>query len=113
MRLNQLTGTIHTSIGAMDDLEHLGLQHNRLEGTIPTQMGNLFRVLTIQLSHNQLTGAIPTSLENLADLTTLHLEGNNFVGVTIPPQICAIEDLDKLVVDCRADKVTGTCCVCS
>jgi hypothetical protein len=109
---NLLTGTIHTSIGAMDDLQQLSFQNNQLTGTIPTQLGNCFRLIELHLHNNQLTGEIPTTLENCGDLATLQLEGNNFAGVSVPPQVCALDDLTSLSVDCGDDKVSCSCCGC-
>ena len=108
---NQLTGSIPTIIGLLDDIVYLTLSNNKFTGVIPSELGTCFRLETMCLDGNQLSGEIPTELGKLDDMTTLKLEFNNFDGITIPPQLCSLrkDDLTHLSADCN-EKVTCDCC---
>jgi hypothetical protein len=47
MRLNVLTGTIPTSIGALKRMVDLNFGTNSLEGTVPTEISGLSKLVTL------------------------------------------------------------------
>jgi len=47
---NEVTGTIPTEIGALDELKELYLGENELTGTIPSELGLLDEVKKLYLS---------------------------------------------------------------
>ena len=84
LALNQMTGTIPTSIlsTAGDDsrLEHLLLYDNHFNGTLPTLIGSLSKLMGFDVEGNQLTGQIPSEIGDLHGLTSLFVNRNLFTG---------------------------------
>lgn len=112
MHLNQLEGTIPSSIGNLDDIVTLTFNSNNLKGTIPTHIGECFRLELLSLDQNKFTGSIPAELGRLERLKELRLEMNSFVGVEVPAEVCALTKSEALVhisADCK-NKVTCSCC---
>lgn len=112
LHLNQLEGTIPSTIGVLDDIVTLTLNSNKLVGTIPSQLGGCFRLQTLSLDQNHLTGPIPAELGQLDRLKELRLEMNSLTGVEVPQTLCELtakEDLAHLSADCKK-KVTCSCC---
>ena len=48
----------------------LWLRNNQLTGSIPSELGNLDNLVVLALHSNQLTGSIPSELGNLDNLVT-------------------------------------------
>lgn len=65
------------------------------------------RLTNIQLESNQLQGHIPAALGNSSVLQDLSLNDNALTG-QVPSELCAIESLISLTVDCEA--VVCSCC---
>ncbi|CAJ1969080.1 unnamed protein product [Cylindrotheca closterium] len=80
---NEITGTLPTVLGTLEEVVSLKLEGNQLTGTIPSTLGNLRFALELTIFDNRLTGSIPNSLQNLRFLSTLKLDGNE-LGGTIP-----------------------------
>src|SRR6185312_13351010 len=74
LSVNNLTGTIPTSIGNLKGLNALFLSWNNLTGSIPPTLGDLPNIQTLYLFQNRLTGGIPPEIYNLRTLTFLALE---------------------------------------
>ncbi len=62
---NQLTGSIPTELGDLDNLQALYLHQNQLTGSIPTELGDLDNLELLNLENNQLTGSIPQGVLDL------------------------------------------------
>ena len=103
---NQLTGEIPASLGNLSDLRWLWLSNNQLTGEIPDALGNLTNLEDMVLSQNRLTGEIPSTLGNLSGLTLLGLDNNQLTG-EIP---AALGNLTNLVFELRLDnnRLTGS-----
>ncbi|WP_298545840.1 hypothetical protein [uncultured Aquimarina sp.] len=95
LSLNQITGIIPEEIGNLVSLEGLGITHNQLSGSIPLQLGNLKSLVGLHLHHNQLVGTIPGSLGNLPVLKALYLNNNNLTG-SIPVELSKLILLNSL-----------------
>ena len=80
LRDNQLSGSIPSELGNLDNLQALGLHDNQLSGSIPSELGNLDNLQALGLHDNQLSGSIPSELGNLDNLERLGLHGNEFSG---------------------------------
>ncbi|XP_042016426.1 receptor kinase-like protein Xa21 [Salvia splendens] len=80
LSMNQLSGSIASSIGKLQSLANLSLANNSLEGSIPVSMGNMISLVTLDLSHNNLSGSIPKSLEALQHLNYFNVSFNNLSG---------------------------------
>lgn len=77
---NEVTGTIPTEIGALDELKELYLGENELTGTIPSELGLLDEVKKLYLNDNDLTGTVPLELANLDELKEIDISKNNLIG---------------------------------
>ena len=77
---NQLTGSIPSSLGNLNNLTSLDFQSNQLTGSIPPELGNLTNLTRLYLNNNQLTGSIPPELGNLTNLTALLIWNNQLSG---------------------------------
>src|SRR6266498_5007942 len=75
--MNNLTGSLPSSLSDLISLNHLELQKNQLIGSIPSSLGNLTNLGFIELADNQLSGGIPSSFGNLTNLGFLELTNNN------------------------------------
>lgn len=95
--LNNLTGTLPTSIGNLSNLESLKLFFNQLEGTLPSEIGNLTQLQVLDLNSNNLIGEIPSTIGNLSKLNTLLLSSNQLSGM-LPEEISTLSNLTSLVV---------------
>src|SRR6266536_4970515 len=84
--MNNLTGSLPSSLSDLISLNHLELQKNQLIGSIPSSLGNLTNLGFIELADNQLSGGIPSSFGNLTRLQNLQLQGNQLSG-SIPSSL--------------------------
>ena len=78
--MNQLSGKIPDTLGALQMLANLDLSGNSFQGQIPDTFGGLISIIDLNLSHNFLSGAIPNSLANLSYLNHLDLSFNKLEG---------------------------------
>lgn len=58
MQGNQLYGNIPSSLGRLNQLEHLDLSQNQFKGSLPPSMGHLANLVTCNLSNNHISGKI-------------------------------------------------------
>lgn len=95
---NYLTGTIPVELGNLSNLEELVLSTNELSGSIPTGFadpGDLPALWGLDLSYNYLEGNIPSQLGNLGALVFLYLDYNNLTG-GVPPELGNLSNLIEL-----------------
>ncbi|XP_058211452.1 receptor kinase-like protein Xa21 [Rhododendron vialii] len=78
--LNQLYGSIPSTIGNLVGLELLALEDNLFTGPIPGSIGYLRKLQILDLSNNNISGKIPNSIGNLSLLLILHLHLNRIEG---------------------------------
>lgn len=65
---NNVTGTISTTVGSVQDLEHLDWSYTGYFGTIPSSIGKLSDLETLNLGHANFTGTVPTEILKLEQL---------------------------------------------
>lgn len=82
-------GTLPTSIGHLEHLQHLFVDFNNLNGTIPSSLSRLTNMAALSLQGNNFEGTIPASLGELKKLKALHLDHNQLTG-TIPSSLGAL-----------------------
>jgi Leucine-rich repeat (LRR) protein len=92
LNLNQLYGSIPASIGSLTNLDFLGVRGNNITGVIPTSVGNLIKLVTIDFSYNGVSGMIPAGIANSNYLQKLFLESNSLTG-SIPVSIGNLPNL--------------------
>src|SRR6266536_1603422 len=102
--MNNLTGSLPSSLSDLISLNHLELQKNQLIGSIPSSLGNLTNLGFIELADNQLSGGIPSSFGNLTNLGFLELTNNNFSG-NIPSSLGNLKELAYLIL--RRNQLSG------
>ncbi len=98
LRGNQLSGSIPSELGSLNNLESLWLSGG-LSGSIPSSLGNLSNLELLYLvspSSGGLSGSIPSSLGNLGNLELLVLAGRQFGS--IPSWMGNLGDLEQLVL---------------
>ncbi|CAL5363826.1 unnamed protein product [Camellia sinensis] len=77
MQVNQLTSTIPSEIGKLQNLHKLYLTDNSLSNNIPSSLGNLSLLSELALGINKFQGNVPQSLGNCNNLQLLLLSQNN------------------------------------
>lgn len=112
-----IEGTIPSALRNMTDLEFLNLSNNYINGTLPAWLDDLaaLRVLNLGTSsgHNDdtdgltgLHGRLPAQLGNLTHLRELNLEANSITG-TLPPELCHGDNSTLLLLNLRANRLSG------
>lgn len=96
--INNLVGTLPTSLGVLVKLETLHLYSNKLIGNLPNSLGSLTNLKSIEFSSNQLNGNIPGSLGLLSNLESLNLQNNKLTG-SIPNSLGELTNLRYLSLD--------------
>ncbi len=130
LRVNNLAGSIPSSLGNLTNLQRLDFTQNDLTGPIPSELGNLTDLRTLYLNSNDLTGPVPSELgkltrlvhldlgwnwrltvgpipgwlANLTNMESLDLAGNNRTG-PIPSELGNLANLEYL--NLQANDLTG------
>ncbi|CAL5414362.1 unnamed protein product [Camellia sinensis] len=95
MVANNLASPIPSSIGRLHNLQSLLLAQNKFT-ELPSSLGNLTSLITLDLGENNIYGNIPPSLGNCHSLLELHLYKNNFNG-SIPPEIISVSSISTFL----------------
>lgn len=82
---NNLTGSLPSEIGKLENLEVLDASENNMTG-IPAEIGKLSKLKVADFSNNDVTG-LPMEIGNLEGLESLDLRGN--------PNL-SVDDLSKI-----------------
>lgn len=102
---NAIAGAVPESIGTMTKLTYLSLTYNRFSGPIPAVIGNLTNLQYLGLNYIHWGGSIPLFIGRLKNLTELYLGDNEFTG-SIPDTLAGLTKLSTL--DLEFNKLTGT-----
>ncbi|KAJ7539183.1 hypothetical protein O6H91_11G079900 [Diphasiastrum complanatum] len=85
LSLNNLSGSIPTSLGQTPNMGMFFFSHNNLSGSIPLEM-NRPEFDLLNFSHNSFSGPLPSSYDQMVCLTMLDLSYNNLSG-SIPSSL--------------------------
>ena len=96
--MNNLTGTIPTSINDLTYLETFSLYSNNISGSLPIEISSLPYLTTLSLWGNQLGGSIPSEFGAINTLELLVLSDNQLTG-SIPSSLGSLSNLTSLKVD--------------
>ena len=84
---NRVSGTIPTTFGKLQQLQHFYSESTSLSGTLPTELGSPWTSLTVlHLDQNHHSGSLPTQLGALEKLTQFTVYGNVLSGF-IPSEL--------------------------
>ncbi|KAL4625628.1 hypothetical protein ACB092_05G039200 [Castanea dentata] len=101
---NNLVSRIPYSMGALLNLQSLGLQNNSIYGDIPSSLKKCSNLRLIDMGDNHLS-IIPLWIGELTNLLVLRLRSSEFKG-NIPQQICQISSL--IVIDLANNNLSGS-----
>jgi len=129
LALNNLTGTIPSSIPNITTLLTFNCMFNNINGNIPNEFAKFPSLRTLLVSRNQLSGRFPQAILNISTLIALGLTGNhlssevpydlgsslpnlqslklagNYFQGRIPPTLSNASNLN--VIDISANNFTG------
>ncbi|KAG9445985.1 hypothetical protein H6P81_012113 [Aristolochia fimbriata] len=75
-----LRGPLSSSLGRLDQLEHLDLSFNSLRGRVPNEFWNLQSLEVIDLSYNMLVGSI-AAISSMESVTSINISSNDLSGI--------------------------------
>lgn len=101
----ELTGTVPTEFGLIENLDTLVLAGNYLTGSIPPQLASASFLTKLDLSGNLLSGSVPLSLGQLKELRALDVSGNALSG-TLPRK--ALNSSALVSLDLSDNSFSGT-----
>ncbi|XVE68708.1 hypothetical protein DITRI_Ditri09bG0090800 [Diplodiscus trichospermus] len=105
LSMNELSGSVPTTIGRLKSLQILDLQDNKLQGSFPLEVCDLKNLFQLRLSANELDGSLPTCLGDLTSLRNLDLHSNKFHS-TIPSTFWGLKDI--LNLDLSSNDLSGS-----
>ena len=111
---NQLTGSIPSEIGMMEDLKDLQIYNNRFAGPIPSEIGNCYQLEKLKIQDNQFTGTFPIELSGLEKLEVMKAYQNLLTG-SVPKEVCNLKDtfdLGFITADCNKEAGGQVICDC-
>ncbi|CAI9774722.1 unnamed protein product [Fraxinus pennsylvanica] len=83
----KLVGSIHESLGNLEQLKTLNLSHNSFKGFIPLSLLHLPKLEILDLAYNEISGLFPNSI-NLPSIRVLNISQNVIQG-PVPVGICS------------------------
>lgn len=86
---NNLEGPLPVALGALSELQLLGLSDNSINGALPNSLGLLAKLNGLYLARNSLEGAIPPELGGLLQIQSFYLNGNMLEG-DVPTALCTL-----------------------
>ena len=106
-RMNQMTGTIPTSLGLLSNLFAIGSWDNSFSGSLPTELGNLTKMKWLLTQRNLLTGALPSELGRLPLLRQIKVTGNVGISGTLPTELSLLNQT-LTGLDIKGTSIIGT-----
>lgn len=95
---NELSGELPLSFAGLKNLHEFHAYSNKIKGKIPMQIGFLgffSQLKVLYLENNELSGTIPSSMANIKGLVDLYLSKNNLEG-PIPKTLSQLSGLENL-----------------
>ncbi|XP_037409967.1 probable leucine-rich repeat receptor-like protein kinase At5g49770 [Triticum dicoccoides] len=79
---NSLTGPIPQSLGLVETLQIIRLDHNKFNGVVPDSIGNLTSLMELFMAGIRLTGTVPNALFSLPQMQRISL-AENALGISL------------------------------
>jgi Leucine-rich repeat (LRR) protein len=78
---NQITGTVATEFGTLNNIQEINLRNNLFNGNLPSEIGQISFLKALDVSYNPaISGSVPVDIAFLSTLEKIHLEGTGIVG---------------------------------
>lgn len=94
---NNLSGELPDELGALDQLEYLGLGYDNLTGEIPESIWSLTNLKTLDIAYTEISGTLPSDIGNLQNLETLIMAANDLTG-EIPSALGSLSKLTSITM---------------
>ncbi|KAI4338958.1 hypothetical protein MLD38_023958 [Melastoma candidum] len=95
---NQFDGPIPSSLGLVQSLQVLRLDHNAFSDNVPQNLNNLTSLSELYLAGNQLNGSLP-NLGGMSALTYVDLSNNSFDPSPAPAWFSTLQSLSSLIIE--------------
>ncbi len=94
-----ITGILPPTFGqdGLRRMTEFKISINNISGSVPTTMGNMTALSVLWLDDNQLTGPLPTQLGDASNLSVLWVDNNQFTG-PIPQNFLDLDFLRELSI---------------
>jgi hypothetical protein len=96
---NEITGSLPTEIGTLQELDTLDVSINAFYGTIPAQLANMPKLRFLYLNVNRFVGTIPRSISTSDRIFEEVWFQNNLLSGTIPADFAEMPNLLDFYVD--------------
>ncbi|CAL5079490.1 unnamed protein product [Urochloa decumbens] len=98
LSVNNISGTLPTSLANITTLKNLVLTENHIEGSIPSEFGGFPVLEILALGANRISGTFQFALLNISSLVSLSLAGN-FLHGEVPSNLCSsLQNLQYLTL---------------
>lgn len=95
---DDMTGTLPSELGELNQLTYANVGRNTFTGTIPTELGHWTGIHQgFNLYANELTGAVPTQIGRLSLISKIFDLSQNSLQGTIPTQVWFQHHLSKIM----------------
>jgi len=96
---NNLEGTLPAELGLLTNVyELIMLNINQIYGSIPSSLLMLSKLQGIDLSSNQLQSTLPSELSSMLDIRLFDISNNNDITGTFPSEFKQWTNLEKLYI---------------
>lgn len=101
LSLNQITGTIPSSVQQLTSLQYFAIAFNELtDASIPTVLGRMTSLQALNMKSSQIRGTVPTELGQLAGLSeslvdVTHAESGAAVDVVVDGTFVRFRDINS------------------
>ncbi|CAL4897942.1 unnamed protein product [Urochloa decumbens] len=97
LALNNLTGTIPSSLANITTLLRFSCAFNNIKGNIPNEFAKFPSLQTLLVTRNQLSGRFPQAILNISTLIGLGLDGQKHLSGEVPPDLgSSLSNLQRL-----------------
>jgi Leucine-rich repeat (LRR) protein len=93
---NSFEGSLSPDIAKLTNLQRLFLLDNRFIGRLPSSLFSLYSLTWLDVSYNHFDGSLSSEIAQLTNLVSLHLRNNRFTGIF--PSVIPLKQLQQLAI---------------